>query len=36
MLNEIWIAILGGLGVILFSSLPATSKGKKIDDENQG
>lgn len=33
---EIWIAILGGLGVILFSSLSATSKRKKHDDENQG
>lgn len=33
---EIWIAILGGLGVILFSSLSPTSKRKKDDDENQG
>ena len=25
---EIWIAILGGLGVIIFSSLPKVEKGK--------
>jgi hypothetical protein len=33
---EIWIAILGGLGVILFSSMSASSTRKKDDDENQG
>jgi hypothetical protein len=32
---EIWIAILGGLGVILFSSL-ATGKKRKDDDETKG
>jgi hypothetical protein len=33
---EIWIAILGGLGVILFSSLSANSKKKENDDEDKG
>ena len=33
---EIWIAILGGLGVILFSSLSATSMKKENDDEDKG
>jgi hypothetical protein len=32
---EIWIAILGGLGVIIFSSL-ATGKKGKHDDETKG
>ncbi|MEY5146267.1 MAG: hypothetical protein RL224_581 [Actinomycetota bacterium] len=31
---EIWIAILGGLGVIIFSSLSAGKKGKN-DDETE-
>lgn len=33
---EIWIAILGGLGVIIFSSLSATWKKKEVDDEDKG
>jgi hypothetical protein len=32
---EIWIAILGGLGVIIFSSLVTGKKGKH-DDETKG
>jgi hypothetical protein len=32
---EIWIAILGGLGVIIFSSLATRKKGKD-DDETKG
>jgi hypothetical protein len=32
---ELWIAIFGGLGVIIFSSL-ATGKKGKDDDETKG